>query len=212
MRIEEIVGRAQVLAEESLRHRLARRRRARQVRIKAPEQQRSQAAVRAARPESAHPVLPEQVVAGEELVRAFAGQHDAIAALAHEPRQHIKRRRGRSQQWRLGVPDHVRKHAGHVGGVATHRAVAGAERVDRRALIVRLIEFCVFELDGERAQRDVAPGRDQRRDDRRVQAAGEVAADGDVRAQSKPRRALERIAHAGDLGRFVFRPPCLDIG
>ena len=77
--------RVEAAAEELPRHRLLRHRRAREVRDRAARA--AAAAARTAgcaRPEPPHLGLAEQVVAGEHLVGALAGQHDLDAGVAHQ--------------------------------------------------------------------------------------------------------------------------------
>ncbi len=94
----------EVAAEELARHRPLRDRRAREVRDRAARAA-AGASVDAgcARPEAAHLGLAEQVVAGEHLVGALAGQHDLDAGVAHQLRQQEQRRRRGAQDRPLGV-------------------------------------------------------------------------------------------------------------
>ena len=111
------------------------------------------------RPEAADLRFLEDVVAAEHLVRAFAGEHDLVAVVAHQLREQIQRRRRRAQERRLGVPDDIGNDAGDVVVRAAQLAVLGAERVDDLALVAALVEFGIVERDRERAQRRVSHSR-----------------------------------------------------
>ena len=80
----------------------------------------------------------------------------------------------------------------------------------RLALVVRGI----CEADGERAQRQVELVRRERRDQRRVEAAGEEHRERDVGAQVQPHRFRERLlervlVRLGTPPLLLARPPVL---
>ena len=65
-----------------------------------------------ARPEPPHLVLAEDVVAGEELVGALAGEDDLEPGVAHRAGEVEERRWSGSQQRLLGELDHAREEVG----------------------------------------------------------------------------------------------------
>src|SRR6185369_7258956 len=85
------------------------------VRIKPFEQQRAQFRAGLASAEAPHFGLFEKVVAGQELIRAFARQDDLEVAVADELGEE-KHRDGRgAQQWCFRVPDYLGKITSDVG-------------------------------------------------------------------------------------------------
>ena len=73
------------LAEELVRDGALRDRGPLEIRVEAIEQARPPRRLRLARPEAANPGFAKQVIAGEHLVGAFAGEHHGHAGLAHHP-------------------------------------------------------------------------------------------------------------------------------
>ncbi len=177
--------RAELLAEELPRHRPLRHRRSGQVWIEPVEQQRPPRRVRLACPEAADLRLAEQVVAGEHLVGALAGQHDLDAGVLDQLRQQEQRRRRGAQDRPLGV---CRITSGNARAMS--RASTPAPR-DGRCRDARPSDA------GSRSRRTRRPSKRsenvekraalgaqaERRDERAVESAGEVAADRHVGAQ-----------------------------
>ena len=118
---------SELLAEELPRHRPLRHRRPRQVGIEPLEQPRPPRRLGLAGPEAADLGLAEQVVAGEHLVGAFAGQHDLDAGVVHQLREQEQRRRRGAQDRPLGVGDDVGEDARDVAARHHHLVVIAAE-------------------------------------------------------------------------------------
>ena len=81
--------------------------------------------VRSLAPEPPDLGLLENVVPAEHFVGAFAGEHDLVAAVAHELREQEQRRRRRPEDRLLGVPDHIGEDTRDVLGRAPNRLMLG---------------------------------------------------------------------------------------
>ncbi len=106
---EECAGALEVLADEC---------------VQPGEEKRAELGLRLARPEVAHRVLAEEVVAAEELVRAFAGGYDLQPGVLDRARE-AQERRGRGPERRLlRQLDRLRQELGDVAGADGHAGEA----------------------------------------------------------------------------------------
>src|SRR5690606_26066768 len=112
-----------------------------QVWVKLAEQKRPDARAWLPRAEAANPGFAEDVVAGKDLVGAFAGQHDFHAGLPHQPGQAKERRGRRAQDRSFGEPDDLRETAGNVVRSTVDRTVPGAEIAGHFHLESALVMF-----------------------------------------------------------------------
>src|SRR6478609_2487691 len=103
-----------MIPEELTRHCLLRNRRAGEIRIEPLQQTRTQPACGLCRPESSYFALPEQVVAREGFISAFARENDFDAVLSHEARQKKERGWCSPQNRAFGVIDDIRKNVCNV--------------------------------------------------------------------------------------------------
>ena len=173
--VERIVGREQVLRVEAGEEGAGARGVGREPAVQPAEEQRAQLGRRVARPEAPHLVLAEDVVAGEELVRRLAREHDLEPCFLHRARKTKQRGGRRSQHRLLGQLDSTRERLRDRGGVdhgpVEDDAQLAGDRVLRPALVVAL----VGEPEPERGQAALADlPRGDRGDRRGVEPAAQV--------------------------------------
>src|SRR5205823_1676163 len=130
-----IAARVQSLPEKRLQVAARLRLQPAEVRVEPAQEQRPPFRVRLARPEAAHQRFLEDVVAAEDLIRAFASKHYLEAVVAYLAREQVERRRRRAQHRPLGMPDDLLEARRDVATQAAQRRVIGAQRLDQRALI-----------------------------------------------------------------------------
>jgi hypothetical protein len=170
-------------------------------------------------PEPADLRFTEQIVAGEHLVGALAGQHDLDAGIADEPRQQEHRRRRGAQDRPFGMEDGLGKHARDVVARDEDLAVIAPQIRRHRPLMPGLVVLGVVEPQREGGELGSLGAQTERGDERAVEAAGEVAADLHVGAQHAQAggvleavtdaldRFVERAGEAGRVGRGIVRAP-----
>jgi hypothetical protein len=172
-----------------------------QIGVDAPEKMWPDGGGRLARAEAAYAGFLEKVVAGKNLVGAFARQDNLQPRFAHQPGQPVERRGRGAQDRLLGMAHDVREDGGYAVRVAADCVVLGAERCGHRGLPVALVEFRIVEGDGEGAQTARSQPRSERGDRRGIQPSRQEGADLDIGAQANARRVFQKGEHfLGDRG------------
>src|SRR5262249_14006196 len=137
--------------------------------------------------------LAEDVVTGEELVRALTGQHDLQSVFVDSRRQSQQRRRGGPKRGLLGKGDGSRQQLGDVRRVDRHPRQLRADLLDEPILVRALVETGITEADrvGRQAGDQLAG---ERRGGGRVEPTADVDAYRNVRAEPETRRLPEELA------------------
>ena len=154
--------------------------------------------------------LLEELVAPEQLVRALAGRDHGDPLLAHLAGEQVERDRAGAHERRLAVPDDVGERVRDVGRQRLDDVVARAERARDLLLVDALVVARVAERDRERAQLVLGLLLGERADQARVEAAGEVRADGNVGAQAQAHAVAEELLEVAvrlPLDAVLRRPP-----
>ena len=133
--------------------------------------------LRLARAETPHTRLLEDVVACKDLIRAFAGEHDLQAILAHEAGEFEQRRGCGAKDRSLGEADHVGEAGRDVALRTMDGGVARAERAGHFRLECAFVVLDAVEGHGEGAQRLGRHAGGKRRDDGGIEAARQIRAD-----------------------------------
>ncbi len=137
----------------------------------------------------------ENIVAAEDLVGPFAGEHHLEAALLHLPRQEEKGRRGGSQQRLFAMPNDGREMLTDLGAAQSENTMAGADEIGGLLLKHRFVEGSLPETQGEGMQ--VLRAFFFRRESGEnggIETAAQIGAHRHVRPQPQ----ADRILHQGD--------------
>ena len=129
-------------------------------------------------------------VAGEQLVAAFAGEHDLdvlAGELGHEIERHARRVRDRL----VLVPDQAGQRAEEVVLVDDDLVRVGLDRGRHLPRVIELAERALLESDREGLQRPIDHPRHQRGDGAAVETAGEEHAERHVGHQPDAHRLFE---------------------
>ena len=124
--------------------------------VDAAEESRTDSRFGVARPEPPDLVLPEDVVAGEELVRSLPGEDDLQPRRAHRAGEVEERRGRRAQERLLRELDHAWEHVGDRPRGHARPPEADVEMPRDLVLLATLVEMRVAEADAERGQQIVA--------------------------------------------------------
>ena len=153
--------------------------------VQAAKEQRTQARRGIACPKPSHLVLLEDVVAAEQLVSPFAGQHDLESGIVHRGGEVEKGNRSRSQQRLLGELDDPREGGGDRCGVHGRSLEVDTELTGHSVLLRALVELSVREANPP--GREHAPAqlvRGERGELRRIEPAAQVRRDRHIGAKA----------------------------
>jgi hypothetical protein len=160
--------------------------------------------------EAAHARFLEDIVAGEDLVCSFARQDHFQPGVADQPGQLKKRSRGGADDRPFGEADHLWKDARYVAFVTGNHSMLSAKGGGHLLLVGAFVVFGAVEGDRERLETLRRHAGGKCRDQRGVQPARKVGADGYVGAHAqfyrvgqKRAQFLCRLGFAGDPRRSI---------
>ena len=119
-----------------------------------------------ASPKSADFCLFEDVITGQELIRAFASHDNLIIVFAHQPGEQEHGHRRSASERCFAVPDHLRKNAPDIGMRGVDNVVIRAQEFSHAQLEFSLIKLGVLEGNREGIQVAVRVVADNRRSSR----------------------------------------------
>src|SRR5262249_30422390 len=124
--------------------------------------------------------LLEDVIAEKGLVGALAGQYQLVARLPDMPREDVHWGWSAAEQRRLGMPNDVSHDVCNVASTDAHAAMTGAQVLRHEFLMAGFVIGRVIESDRECLQIATGDPLHERRDDRRIEPAAEIGANGHV--------------------------------
>src|SRR5579863_1017231 len=129
----------------------------------------------------------EYVIAAQQLVGAFAGEHNFETAAMNQVRKQEQKSRAGAQHRLLSVPDDLRKDPPDIAWRAANLAMLGTKMCAGLALEFAFVEFGVVKGNREGPQL-VHDGSRERGDEAGIDAAAEICANGNVRPLPDARR------------------------